>query len=145
MKKTININLAGQPFIIDEQAFDILHHYFEALKQKFTNESEQKEILSDIEARVAEVFTQRIGKTRSVVNEEDVVYIISLMGRPEDIAGETESPAAGQETKSTTSFSTTYTGPAEKKFFRDPDNKKVGGVISGLCHYFGWATRPGYV
>ena len=139
MKKTININLGGQPFIIDEQAFDTLHHYFEALKQKFTNEAEQKEILSDIEARVGEVFSQRLGKTRAVVNEEDVAYIISLMGRPEDIAGEPEpSSAAGSETKSTTTSSSTYTGPVEKKFFRDPDNKKVGGVISGLCHYFGW-------
>jgi phage shock protein C len=139
MKKTININLGGQPFIIDEQAFDILHHYFEALKLKFTNEAEQKEILSDIEARVGEVFAQRLGKTRAVVSEEDVVYIISLMGKPEDIAGETESPAPSKDSKTTTSTSSTaYTGLAEKKFFRDPDNKKVGGVISGLCHYFGW-------
>jgi hypothetical protein len=96
MKKTININLGGQPFIIDEQAYDILHRYFEALKQKFTNENEQKEILSDIEARVGEVFAERLGKTRAVVNEEDVVYIISLMGKPEDVAGETESNATNQ-------------------------------------------------
>jgi phage shock protein PspC (stress-responsive transcriptional regulator)/uncharacterized membrane protein len=138
MKKTININLGGQPFIIDEQAYDILYRYFEALRQKFTNENEQKEILSDIEARVAEVFTQRLGKSRSVVNEEDVVYIISLLGRPEDIAGEPDSTSVNQETKSAASFDSVYTSPAEKKFFRDPDNKKVGGVISGLCHYFGW-------
>lgn len=138
MKKTIDINLGGQRFTIDEPAFDILHHYFEALRLKFTNEAEQKEILSDIEARVGEVFAQRLGKTRAVVSEEDVVYIISLMGKPEDIAGETESPAPGKETKTTTFSSTAYTGVAEKKFFRDPDNKKVGGVISGLCHYFGW-------
>ena len=138
MKKTININLGGQPFIIDEVAYEILHRYFEALKLKFTVEAEQKEILSDIEARVGEVFTQRLGRTRAVVSEEDVDYVISLMGRPEDIAGETDTAAPGQQAKSTTS-STTYTGPVEKKFFRDPDNKKVGGVISGLCHYFGWS------
>jgi phage shock protein PspC (stress-responsive transcriptional regulator) len=138
MKKTININLGGQPFIIDEQAYDILHRYFEALRQKFTNESEQKEILSDIEARVAEIFTQRLGKTRAVVNDEDVVYVISLMGKPEDIAGEPETAAPGQEAKGTTSFSTAYSGAVEKKFFRDPDNKKVGGIISGLAYYFGW-------
>lgn len=138
MKKTININLGGQPFIIDEQAYDMLHRYFEALKLKFTNEAEQKEILSDIEARVAEVFAQRLGKMRAVVSEEDIEYIISLMGRPEDIAGETDAASAGQQAKSTAS-SASYTGPIEKKFFRDPDNKKVGGVISGLCHYFGWS------
>ena len=137
MKKTININLGSQPFIIDEQAYEILHRYFEALRQKFTNENEQKEILSDIESRVAEVLSQRLGKTRAVVEEEDVVYIITLLGKPEDIAGETDSPT-GPDTKTSTTFSTAYAGPAEKKFFRDPDNKKVGGVISGLCHYFGW-------
>jgi phage shock protein PspC (stress-responsive transcriptional regulator) len=138
MKKTININLGGQPFIIDEQAYDILHRYFEALKQKFTNENEQKEILSDIEARVGEVFAERLGKTRAVVNEEDVVYIISLMGKPEDVAGETESNATNQNTASSPTFTPGTSGRADKKFFRDPDNKKVGGVISGLCHYFGW-------
>jgi phage shock protein PspC (stress-responsive transcriptional regulator) len=136
MKKTININLGGQPFIIDEPAFDILHSYFEALKVKFTNDEERREIISDIESRIAEIFTQRLGKIRAVVAEEDVVYVISLMGRPEDIAGEPDSPSPGQ---SSTASSSTYTGPVEKKFFRDPDNKKVGGVISGLCYYFGWS------
>ncbi|MCW3124378.1 MAG: putative stress-responsive transcriptional regulator [Bacteroidetes bacterium] len=136
MKKTININLGGQPFIIDEPAFDILHKYFEALKLKFTNEGEQKEILSDIESRIAEIFTQRLAKSRAVVAEEDVTYVISLMGRPEDIAGESDTHNTGTEAPG--AASAPYTGPVEKKFFRDPDNKKVGGVISGLCHYFGW-------
>jgi phage shock protein C len=139
MKKTININLVGQPYIIDESAYEILHTYFEALKLKFTNEAEQKEILSDIEARVAEVFTQRLGKNRSVVNEEDVIYVTSLLGKPEDIAGETETTNTNSgDTKVNTSSSSTYTGPREKKLFRDTENKFVGGVISGLCHYFGW-------
>jgi phage shock protein PspC (stress-responsive transcriptional regulator) len=141
MKKTINVNLAGQPFIIDEPAFEILHHYFEALKEKFTNEEERKEILADIEARAAEVFVEKLGKTRSVVSEEDVNSLIAMMGKPEDIAGEADGTAPNQNaTRSDTpgqgpSF---VKGSGEKKLFRDPDNKKVGGVISGFCHYFGW-------
>ncbi len=137
MKKTININLGGQPFIIDEPAFDILHHYFESLKQKFANENEQKEIIADIESRVAELFTQRLGKTRAVVSEEDVVYVTTLMGRPEDIAGESDTTSPGTEKKATT-VAGPISGKVERKLFRDPDNKKVAGVISGLCHYFGW-------
>lgn len=136
MKKTININLGGQPFIIDEPAFDILHHYFESLKQKFVNENEQKEIIADIESRIAELFTQRLGKNRAVVSEEDVVYVTTLMGRPEDIAGEPDMPAGTDKKAGATSGP--ISGKVEKKLFRDPDNKKVGGVISGLCYYFGW-------
>ena len=141
MKKTINVNLAGQPFIIDEPAFEILHHYFEALKEKFNNEEERKEILADIEARAAEVFVEKLGKTRSVVNEEDVTSLITMMGKPEDIAGEADGTAPNQNA---TKSNATGQGPSfvrgsgEKKLFRDPDNKKVGGVISGFCHYFGW-------
>lgn len=139
MKKTININLGGQPFIIDEPAFDILHHYFESLKQKFANENEQREIIADIESRIAELFTQRLGKARSVVSEEDVVYVTTLMGRPEDIAGESDAGSSASDAKkATTSTTSPISGKVEKKLFRDPDNKKVGGVISGLCYYFGW-------
>ena len=139
MKKTIHINLAGQPYVIDEPAFDLLHTYIEALKKKFTIEAEQREILADIEARMAEVFAQRMGKTRQVVSEEDVQYVTTLLGKPEDIAGETEHSAATSSSTTTTApSSSTYTGPVEKKLFRDTDNKFVGGVISGLCHYFGW-------
>lgn len=140
MKKTININLGGQAFIIDEEAYNILHSYLEALGNKFTNEGEKKEILADIEARIAEVFAQRLGKVRSVVNEEDVVYIISLLGKPEDIAGETESTSTTGESNAKSNFAASmpYPGTKEKKLFRDPDNKKVGGVIAGMCHYFGF-------
>lgn len=136
MKKTININLGGQAFIIDESAYEILHNYFEALKQKFTNDSEQKEILTDIESRIAEMFTQRLGRAKDVVNEEDVIHVISIMGKPEDIAGEA-SVENETPTNATTQTNTTFTGKVEKKLFRDMDDKKVGGVISGLCHYFG--------
>lgn len=138
MKKTININLGGQPFIIDEPAFDILHHYFESLKQKFANENEQKEIIADIESRIAELFTQRLGKNRAVVAEEDVVYVTTLMGRPEDIAGEPDSGSPAPGAQHTSTATTAVSGKVEKKLFRDPDNKKVGGIISGLCYYFGW-------
>jgi phage shock protein PspC (stress-responsive transcriptional regulator) len=139
MKKTININLGGQAFIIDEPAFEILHNYFEALKLKFTNEDERREIIADIESRIAELFTLRLAKTRTVVSEEDVVYVISLMGKPEDIAGDNDGAPAASAVGAATSTSAAPAGKAERKFFRDPDDKKVAGVISGLCHYFGWS------
>ena len=62
MKKTININLGGLVFSIDEDAFDRLSKYIDALKQKFTNVDEQNEIIQDIEYRFAELFNAKINK-----------------------------------------------------------------------------------
>jgi len=141
MKKTLNINLGGMAFVIDESAFTLLHNYLEALKRKFNNEQEREEIMNDIEARIAEMLSEKLGTRKEVLSEQDVEYVIGLMGKPEDIAGDepaAESTNAGAEQSSTTSG--TYTaaqGSVKKRLFRDPDDSKIGGVISGLCHYFG--------
>ena len=108
MKKTINIHIGGMPFIIDEEAYAILHNYIEKLKSRFSNENERNEIITDIEARIAEVFAKRLDKTRLVVNEEDVAFIIEQLGKPEDIAGEeTQNQSTNQE--STSSNNGSYT------------------------------------
>lgn len=144
MKKTINIHIGGMPFIIDEEAYTILHGYIEKLKSRFSNENERNEIITDIEARIAEVFAKRLDKTRQVVNEEDVACIIEQLGKPEDIAGEemqnekTNQPSTKGSNTSYTSHQQ-YTQPGVKKLFRDGENKVAGGVISGLCQYFGIA------
>lgn len=140
MKKTLNINLGGMAFIIDENAFELLYSYLEALKKKFKNEAERDEIINDIEARIAEMLTHKLAGRKEVLSVEEVEYVISQMGKPEDIAG--DEPQGETETTSTNAGAgnTTYTPPqppVQKRLFRDPDDAKVAGVISGLCHYFG--------
>jgi phage shock protein C len=131
MKKTININLAGMAFIIDENAYEVLHNYLETLRHKFSNETERAEILNDIEARIAEMLAARNTLGKQVVNIDDVNAVISIMGKPEDIAGDEEQTQASQQQPYT------QAAPVKRRLFRDPDDKKVSGVISGLCHYFG--------
>lgn len=137
MRKTLNINLGGIAFIIDENAFELLHSYFESLKRKFSNETEREEIINDIESRIAEMLNQKLGNRKEVVTLDDVAYVTEIMGKPEDIAGdeETASAQSSEEKTFTTSGNTTTT--VKRRLFRDPDDAKVGGVISGLCHYFG--------
>lgn len=138
MKKTLNINLGGMAFTIDENAFEILFNYLETLKKKFSNEAERKEILNDIEARIAEMFSERLGNRKEVIGIEEVEYVIAQMGKPEDIAGEETTESNASENTSNTN--TTYTGnrqQVQKRLYRDPDDAKIGGVIAGLCHYFG--------
>ncbi|GAA0871876.1 PspC domain-containing protein [Gangjinia marincola] len=129
MNKTVNINLAGVFFHIDEDAYAKLRRYLEAIKRTFGSSQGGDEIIADIEARIAELFHERIKETRQVVNMTDVDHVIEIMGQPEDYR--VDEDLFEEET---------YTEPSskrQKRLYRDPENGYVGGVISGLRHYLG--------
>ena len=130
MNKTINVNIGGRVFNIEEQAFDKLNLYLKTIRGYFKNHESTDEIISDIELRIAELFMERISNMKQVITEADVDDIISIMGRPEDY-GDTEDE---EETRNTGFSSRTRTA---KQVFRDPDNKVVAGVCSGISAYFG--------
>jgi len=137
MRKTLNINLGGMAFIIDENAFELLHNYLEALKRKFSNEAEREEILHDIEARIGEMLNQKLADRKEVVSVTEVQAVMEAMGKPEDIAGEESEPAAVGSSSQQPNTNTVFTAPVKKRLYRDADDAKVAGVIAGLCHYFG--------
>ena len=124
MNKTININLASTFFHIDEDAYDLLGQYLNRLKAAFKNTVGKEEILDDIEARIAELFQEYKKHTEYVINKNDVNKMIETLGQPEDFVLEEEPQESG---------------PREtigKKLFRDPDDQYIGGVASGMGHYF---------
>ena len=83
MKKTMNINIAGQLFRIDEDAWEILTHYLDHVATRFRKEQGGDETLADIESRIAEIFGG--GKEPPVlVSKEMVSDMINTMGAPED-------------------------------------------------------------
>ena len=102
MNKTININLAGIIFHLDEAAYKKLTDYLTSIKGKFKGDPSQAEIISDIEARIAEIFQEKLSGAKEVISMDDVDYIISIMGTPEDY--ETDSD---DESESSTSSSET--------------------------------------
>ena len=134
MNKTVNINLAGIFFHIDEDAYLKLQRYLEAIKRSFTDSQGRSEIISDIEARIAELLNDRVQNNKEVIRIKEVDEVISIMGQPEDYLVDEEifedEPQRTYKRK---------TSPS-KKLFRDTDNSYVGGVSSGLAHYFGIDT-----
>ena len=84
MKKTISINLAGLFFHIDEDAYNQLQNYLAAVKRSMQNEQGTSEIIADIEARIAELFSERISSSQQVITSKIVEDIINIMGQPED-------------------------------------------------------------
>jgi len=130
MNKTVNINLGGMFFHIDEDAFQKLNRYFEAVKRSLSNSTGKDEIMKDIEMRIAELLTEKNKGEKQVVGIRDVEEIITVMGQPEDYRIDDE------EAKEQT-FSATSSTRRSKKLYRDKDKGMVGGVLSGFGHYLG--------
>lgn len=130
MNKTVNINLAGIFFHIDEDAYAKLQHYLDAIKRSFTNTQGKEEIIADIEARIAELFNEKKKEDRQVIGIKEVEEVIAIMGQPEDYMVDEEifedEPVYTKTTKS-----------SGKQLFRDTEHSYVGGVSSGLGHYLG--------
>ena len=128
MKTTIKINLSGQIFTLDEDAYLVLKDYLDSISIRFRDTEEGKEIIEDIESRIAELFQEQISEKKQVITIDDVKSIIEIMGRPEDILDEEET--AGQQSR--TGYAN---GKKTRRFYRDPENSVIGGVCSGLAAY----------
>ncbi len=136
MNKTVNINLAGVFFHIDEDAYAKLQRYLTAIKRSFEGVNGEDEIIADIEARISELFSSRIKDDRQVIGMTELDEVITIMGQPEDYMVDDdifEDTPTGKK-KSRTRAERPGSG---KKLYRDVDNAYIGGVSSGLGHYFG--------
>jgi phage shock protein PspC (stress-responsive transcriptional regulator) len=129
MNKTVNINIGGLFFHIDEDAYQKLSKYFEAIKRSLSNSSGKEEVMKDIEMRVAEIFTERQISDKHVINNFDVDAVIAVMGQPEDYRIDDDA------SESAPSYNYIHNG--RKKLYRDEDKGMIGGVCTGLGHYFG--------
>lgn len=127
MKKTLNINLGGMIFHIDDDAFNKLESYLGTLRGQFQQTNGGDEIINDVEQRMAELFRERTGPSKEVINVQDVDEVIAIMGKPEDYLQE----------EMNTNYSYEYTAySSSKKMHRDVDNNVIGGVCAGLGAYF---------
>ncbi|HVI48307.1 MAG TPA: PspC domain-containing protein [Chitinophaga sp.] len=132
MKKIININLSSRLIPIEDSAYEILRQYLDSLKKYFANEEGGDEIVSDIESRVAEIFQDKLKKGAHCITDEDVVAVKAAMGTPEQFD---DAPKGNTQNEQKDSFED-YIPRPRKRLYRDPDNKVLSGVCSGLGAYF---------
>lgn len=129
MNKTVNINLGGMFFHIDEDAYQKMTRYFDAIKRSLSNSSGHDEIIKDIEMRVSELLNEKQKTDKYVIGLKDVDEVIAVMGQPEDYIIE-------DELKVTNAYSNNTT-QRTKKLYRDREKGMISGVSAGLGHYFG--------
>lgn len=129
MKRTISVNIKGTNFIIEEDGYELLKSYLQRLENRLREEEGSKEIVEDIEYRIAELFSELITERKTVIEQNDVEKTLNTLGEPEEYVEEKETTSkeiVDEKTMDKTS----------KRLFRDVENGKLAGVCSGLSAYF---------
>ncbi len=138
MQRILQINIAGRILPIEEDAYTILKEYINTLDRQFKGE-EGREIIEDIENRIAELFTIRLQGGSPAIDRQDVQKVIDTLGTASDLhdAAGTSNNSRQYNTYSGSNRyqGRPYTGQRER-LLRDPFDKVIGGVCSGIAHYF---------
>ena len=149
MKKNISINICGTIYAIDEDAYQLLENYLQSMKNYFRNEEGGDEIADDIEHRVAELLWEYKEKGMTAVNIETIKEIINKVGNPADIDDgnqqTSQNATEGQAKENffssfgdeTSLFGKIKKNISSRRFYRNADNKMLGGICSGMAEYFG--------
>jgi len=134
MKKTLIINIGNSIIHIEEDAYEILTTYLNEIKQHFAKNADDFEIVTDIENRIAEMFSEILqAGQKQVIELADVQSVIAQMGRVQDFQTEDEEEAPKA------SAYTQFAG--NKKLYRDTDEGVIAGVCAGLGHYLNIEAR----
>lgn len=145
MKKTISINISGILFHIEEDGYDTLRKYLDAINRHFSSYKDNHEIISDIENRIAEIFLSNLKNNKQVITAENVDKLIEKMGTIADFASVEEEKAdleQEEENEANDQDFYKYVTPPDadkkgyKKLVRLENRKILGGVCAGMAHYF---------
>ena len=158
MKPVVKVSIGRTAFTLEQGAYDLLRTYLDSLERHFAGNPSGKEIMEEIEVRIAELLLEKCGGA-GVVNEKMVREVCDTLGSVGDITadkmvrevcdtlgsvgditadktadgdgGQSDAPD-GDKRKSADSDG----GRKERKLYRNPDDKILGGVCSGLAAYF---------
>ena len=133
MKKAFTISIGRTSFTIEDDAFNRLKNYLDSFEISISNKSDAKEVMEDVEARIAEIFAEHIKSSSQVVGIDLVNKVIALMGIPE---AEGQTSNANSSSDNNNSTPPPFQEYVRKRFYRDPDHSVLGGVCAGVAAYF---------
>lgn len=133
MKKTVSVNIKGMNFLIEEDAYELLQDYMKRLAHNLRSEKGNKEIIEDIELRIAELCSAKLTDKKQVIEIEDIETILENLGDPSQFIDE-DAESFESYTKNERSDSSSKSN--DKRLFRDIDNATIAGVCAGIANFF---------
>lgn len=137
MKKTINVAIGGCSFTIDEDAYNTINGYLERFKGALDSSSSSADVMDELEERIADLMKARLGG-REVVDLRIAQEVVAQLGYPQGYnPSEANNAGTGCNARDEYHYSGTDGERPVRKLFRDPDDKKIAGVCSGLALFLG--------
>ena len=147
MQKVVIVNLNGNAYHLEEDAYAALGAYLERADAHLRDNPDRREIVADLEQAIADKCARFLGPGKNVVTAGDMATILDEMGPVQDESADargshahTTQGATGtdgstaDDTKGTASSS--HTGTTPKRLYRLLDTGVIGGVCSGLAVFF---------
>lgn len=135
MKETVNVNIGSVAFTLDEDAYRVLGSYFDDIRRRLPEGD--VETMGDIEARVAEIFREKVASPMRVITLDVVRATMAQMGSPADF-GEprdaSQNPGHAWQQPGTPGEEETQTAP--RKLYRSRTERSIAGICGGLGEYF---------
>lgn len=132
MQKIIQITIGGRVIPIEEQAYAALNSYITTLEAQFAGEVGRDEIIVDIEARIAELFAIKLDGGGQAIVQADVQKVIETLGYADEIEQDPVTDTGYQQK----SYEQPRYDNNARRLFRNPNDKMLGGVCSGVANYF---------
>ena len=128
MKETVNVNIASQAFTLDDDAYAVLRRYLDDIRRRLPQEDNNT--MEDVEARIADIFRERLSSPMMVVSLASVQYAMEQLGQPDDF-GECPSDRTG----GCTGEQIGEPEPAPRKLYRSRSDRAIAGICGGLADY----------
>ena len=147
MKPTLNINLAGYPFTIDDDAYRLLKDYLDTIRYAFDTKEDTEDLATDIESRIAEILIEKEEGGVRIVTIEEISKVIERIGKPSQFIEIDEENIEIHKDRPSPENEQVVTPPpydpskysrnpfVRKRIFRDPQNAMIGGVCAGIAQY----------
>ncbi len=130
MKETINVNIAQQAFTMDMDAYRRLTAYLDDVLRRLPEDD--NETYADIEARVAEIFREKVPTPMMVITIGVVEQTILQLGSPEAFGGVGRSSSASHQ------GAASGVGEQPNRLYRSRSCRAIGGVCGGIAKYMAW-------
>lgn len=130
MTEVQKVSIGGYAFTLEVEAYEIVKQYLDELNAYYSQREGGAEVMEGFEERMAELLYEKCADD-GVASVAEVRDIIAILGNPSAIESDDD-----PQPKKTAEEPASNRPKEKKRLFRDPTNKMLGGVCSGLAAYF---------